>query len=113
MPWLLRPLVLRTLWHEVRLAHRLVRDPAVPLTVRAVLPLALAYVVWPVDLLPDIVPLLGQLDDAAVAYGVLRLFLRLCPVEVASYHRAALARRAPFTPMPVRDPVIDAEYRRD
>ena len=42
------------------------RDPSTPVRVRMVLLSALAYFVLPVDAIPDLVPLLGFSDDAAV-----------------------------------------------
>jgi uncharacterized membrane protein YkvA (DUF1232 family) len=42
------------------------RDPATPTRVRLVLLSALAYFVLPIDAIPDLVPLLGFSDDAAV-----------------------------------------------
>ncbi|WP_244512145.1 MULTISPECIES: YkvA family protein [Bosea] len=42
------------------------RDPATPRRVRMTLLAALGYFVLPVDAIPDIMPLLGFTDDAAV-----------------------------------------------
>ena len=42
------------------------RDPATPRRVRLTLLAALGYFVLPVDAIPDIMPLLGFTDDAAV-----------------------------------------------
>jgi uncharacterized membrane protein YkvA (DUF1232 family) len=42
------------------------RDPATPARVRFILIAAVAYFVLPIDTIPDIVPLLGFTDDAAV-----------------------------------------------
>jgi uncharacterized membrane protein YkvA (DUF1232 family) len=47
-------------------------DPATPLHAKAVLMAALAYFVVPGDLIPDLVPVLGFTDDAAVIYAALR-----------------------------------------
>lgn len=43
-----------------------VRDPATPPRVRWILLLALGYFVMPLDSVPDVIPLLGFTDDAAV-----------------------------------------------
>ena len=47
------------------------RDPATPRRVRLTLLAALGYFVLPIDALPDIMPLLGFTDDAAVIAAVL------------------------------------------
>lgn len=51
----------------------------------------LAYVLAPLDLLPDFMPGLGQIDDLIVIFLGLQLFLRLCPKEVVSEHVRAIA----------------------
>jgi uncharacterized membrane protein YkvA (DUF1232 family) len=66
----------------VRLYWRLFRDSRVSILAKAVLVLTLAYVVWPFDFLPDLVPVLGEVDDLGVALSGLWLFIRLCPPEV-------------------------------
>ena len=50
----------------VKLGYRLVRDPRVPAKHKAFLGGALAYLVSPVDLIPDFIPFLGRADDLLV-----------------------------------------------
>jgi uncharacterized membrane protein YkvA (DUF1232 family) len=66
----------------VRLYWRLFRDARVSIVAKAVLVLTLAYVIWPVDIVPDFVPLLGEVDDLGVVLSGLWLFIRLCPAEI-------------------------------
>lgn len=96
---------------DVRLATRLVREPSVSVWAKAVVPLWLLYLVSPVDVLPDFLPILGQLDDLALAYAALRVFLGLCPPSAVAFHRAALAARKPFAKMSPAETVIEAEFR--
>lgn len=65
-----------------RLYWRLFRDRRVSILAKAFLIATLAYVVWPVDLLPETIPFLGEADDLAVVVSGLWLFIRLCPPEV-------------------------------
>jgi uncharacterized membrane protein YkvA (DUF1232 family) len=60
----------------VVLIKRLLGDPRVPGRVRVLLVLALGYVASPIDLVPDFVPIAGQLDDAIVLALVLRQVVR-------------------------------------
>ena len=46
-----------------RLVFALMRDRRVPLAAKLILPAAVVYVVLPIDILPDIIPVLGQIDD--------------------------------------------------
>jgi uncharacterized membrane protein YkvA (DUF1232 family) len=64
---------------------------------KAVPVLAGVYVVSPLDLIPDALPILGQLDDLGVLLLALRLFLRLCPGEAVRFHQGALAQGRPYT----------------
>jgi uncharacterized membrane protein YkvA (DUF1232 family) len=66
----------------------LVRDPRTPIGLKAILGAALAYVVLPVDLIPDAIPILGQADDLTVLLLVLDLFIQNAPAEVRAEHMA-------------------------
>lgn len=62
-----------------RLAWRLSRDPRLSRARRSAVVAAVAYLVSPIDLVPGIIPVAGQLDDAAVALLGLRFALRGLP----------------------------------
>jgi uncharacterized membrane protein YkvA (DUF1232 family) len=78
----------------VRLYWRLFRDSRVSILAKAVLVLTLAYVIWPIDLLPDFMPVVGEVDDLGVVLGGLWLFIRLCPVEVVRERVREISTRA-------------------
>jgi uncharacterized membrane protein YkvA (DUF1232 family) len=71
-----------------RLIWGLVRDPRTPVALKAILVAALAYVVLPVDLIPDALPIIGQADDLTVLLLVLDLFIQNAPAEVRDEHMA-------------------------
>lgn len=94
--------VLRALPDLARLLARLVLDPRLPRAVKLLLAAAAVYLASPVDLLPDVVPVLGWIDDvlvgAVVLDGILnwvdrRLILRYWPGSPASLDRVARAAR--------------------
>jgi uncharacterized membrane protein YkvA (DUF1232 family) len=60
----------------VVLVRRLLGDPRVPVESKVLLGLLVVYLVSPIDLIPDFIPVAGQLDDAIVAALVLRAVLR-------------------------------------
>lgn len=60
----------------VVLIGRLLRDGRVPRSRKAALILLAAYLALPFDLIPDFIPVAGQLDDAIVTALVLRFVLR-------------------------------------
>lgn len=63
-----------------RLAWRLSRDSRISGRRRAAVLAAAAYLASPIDLVPGIIPVAGQLDDAAVALLGLRFALRGLPL---------------------------------
>jgi uncharacterized membrane protein YkvA (DUF1232 family) len=54
-------------------AHYCAFDRQTPLRVKAVLVGALAYFVLPSDIIPDVLPLIGYTDDAAVLAAAIKL----------------------------------------
>jgi uncharacterized membrane protein YkvA (DUF1232 family) len=75
----------------LKLIARLVGDPRVSLGAKLLLAAALAYVVLPSDMVPDFLPGVGQVDDVAVIFAGLKLFLRFCPPQVVREHLRAIA----------------------
>ena len=99
---------LRILPDVLRLVHRLAADRTLSRTVRVRLVLLLAYLAFPIDLVPDFIPVLGHADDAIIAIAVLRSVIRRASPEVVRAHWpgtddgfAALAR---VTGLPDREP---------
>jgi uncharacterized membrane protein YkvA (DUF1232 family) len=62
--------------HCAVLFKRLLADPRVPAKWKLASGLALVYLAFPFDLVPDFIPVAGQLDDAIVVALVLRGLLR-------------------------------------
>jgi uncharacterized membrane protein YkvA (DUF1232 family) len=58
------------------LVRRLLRDPRAPRRTKVALWLLIGYLLLPIDLVPDFIPVAGQLDDAILVALVLRSFLR-------------------------------------
>jgi len=80
-----RSLTVRTLSElidKIQLAWRLFRDERVSPAVKAIPLVGLLYLVWPIDLLPDLLPGLGQLDDIAILLLALNWFVQACPRDV-------------------------------
>ena len=86
---------LRLLPDVVRLVRRLVADPLVPRAVRVWLTVLLVYLVLPIDLIPDFIPVIGYADDAIIVAIVLRFATKHAGAE-------ALDRHWPGTPQGLR-----------
>lgn len=67
------------------------RDPSTPRRVRLTLLAALGYFVLPIDALPDIMPILGFTDDAAVIAAALAAVAGSITVEHRAAAKAAMA----------------------
>ena len=64
----------------------LLRDPRVPRGPKIVLAIGIVWLVSPIDLLPEFLPVLGPLDDAVVAALVLRHLVHRAGAEVVREH---------------------------
>ena len=95
--WFLRPRdtslgqLLRMVPDLVRMVRGLLADRSTPVSVRISLILLFAWLISPIDLIPEFIPLLGPLDDVVVAVLVLRYVRRRLGAD-------ALAARWPGTP---------------
>lgn len=80
--WIFRPRdvalgeLVRIVPDVLRLVRQLLADPSVPLGVRAALGGMLVWLLSPIDLIPEFIPVLGPLDDVVVAVLVLRYVWR-------------------------------------
>lgn len=70
----------------VRLLRRLAADPAMPRSVRWRLWLLLIYLISPIDLIPDFVPVLGYADDAIIVAIALRSVARRAGLDALDKH---------------------------
>ncbi|HVV24674.1 MAG TPA: YkvA family protein [Pseudonocardiaceae bacterium] len=77
---------LRVLPDVLRLVRRLAADKALPFGVRVRLGLLLAYLAFPIDIIPDFIPVLGYADDAIVVTAVLRGVVRRAGLDAVRAH---------------------------
>jgi uncharacterized membrane protein YkvA (DUF1232 family) len=68
------------------LVRRLLRDPRVPRIRKLGLALLVVYLACPIDLIPDFLPVIGQLDDALIAGWTLRGLVRGAGPELLREH---------------------------
>ncbi|MCB8819475.1 YkvA family protein [Microvirga rosea] len=70
------------------------RDPRVPLAAKLVAGLVAAYALSPIDLIPDMIPVLGYLDDLLIVPLGILLAVRLIPSDVMADLRVKARERA-------------------
>jgi uncharacterized membrane protein YkvA (DUF1232 family) len=78
----LLPLLLFRFRTHVRVVWGMLRSPATPLAAKVAAILALVYLISPIDLLPDALPVLGWMDDAALVTVLLTVAVKLLPAEL-------------------------------
>lgn len=109
------------MWDNIRLSWRLARDARVaPLLKLAVPIVVLLYVVSPIDLIPDFLLGLGQMDDLGVIGMALvlavRLLPRIAPAQILDEHLSALglrpaADRGESNPVPAHEHFVETSFR--
>ena len=89
------PLALRGMWMKeaalalpnlVKLVYRLMRDTRIPLKSKAILGAILGYMVVPIDVVPDFIPVVGQVDDVLLlSYGI-RHIIEVAGADIVLEH---------------------------
>ena len=72
----------------IKLVARIARDPDVPKQAKAVLAVGGGYAVSPIDLVPGVIPVAGQLDDMYVLLTAIQKSLKMMPAEIADRNLA-------------------------
>jgi uncharacterized membrane protein YkvA (DUF1232 family) len=80
----------RELWQQIRLVFYLIKDSEVPLYLK-ILPLAgILYTLFPIDIIADVVPVLGQLDDLTILLIGAKVFIEMSPPHVVARYMAQM-----------------------
>src|SRR5689334_25448472 len=86
----------RAIKREIQVYQCVLRDSRTPWYAKAVLGLAVGYLLMPFDLIPDFIPVLGQLDDLVIVPGLVWLALRLIPPELVADCRRRVSEESPI-----------------
>lgn len=81
---------MRRFKQELAVYRLVLRHPKTPWPAKAILWLAIGYLVMPFDLIPDFIPVLGQLDELVILPGLVYLALKLTPAEIVAECRMAM-----------------------
>jgi uncharacterized membrane protein YkvA (DUF1232 family) len=98
----------REVWQQIRLVYRLVVDPGVPIYLKIIPFLSLAYLFFPFDLIPDLLPIIGQVDDLAILVALSKIFVELSPPDVVEEHMAQIREADGMTPIEEKDPLVNS-----
>jgi uncharacterized membrane protein YkvA (DUF1232 family) len=87
----------RSFNRELATYQRVLADSRTPVRAKIFLGLAVGYLCMPFDLIPDFIPVIGQLDDAIIIPALVFAALRLVPREIVSEHREQVVREQAAT----------------
>jgi uncharacterized membrane protein YkvA (DUF1232 family) len=79
----------RSIKRDVHAVYLASRDPRTPWCAKALAIGVVAYALSPIDLIPDFIPVLGQLDELVILPLGIWLVVRMIPRDVMDEHRAA------------------------
>ena len=94
----------------LRLMMKLMIDPRVSWKLKALLPAAIAYIILPIDLVPDFLVMLGRIDDLGVLILAIMLFLGFAPRDIVMEHRGRVPSSTTDKSKGANT-VIEGEYR--
>ncbi len=93
----------REVWQQARLVYYLLRDPEVPFYWKLVPFVAVLYLLWPVDFLPDVLVGLGQLDDVTALLVGAKVFIEMAPPHVVARYMEQIRVSDGFSAIKDRD----------
>ena len=85
---------------RLRLLFRLVRDPQTPWTAKLAASLCISYVVSPIQLIPNFIPVIGQMDDVVAIWLAMKAIQRCTPSAILAKHTATPNRATLITDPP-------------
>jgi uncharacterized membrane protein YkvA (DUF1232 family) len=72
---------------NVNTLYKAIKDPRVTWYIKFLTLILLAYIISPVDLVPDFIPILGLLDEAILVPVAVSLIVKLIPEHIANDYR--------------------------
>lgn len=79
--------IMRDFKRELNVYRRVLQDERTPFLPKLLLGAAVGYLLLPFDLIPDFIPIIGQVDDVLIVPGMVVLALRFIPQEIIEDNR--------------------------
>ena len=84
--------LLRAMRHNIALLLYAMLQRDTPRVVKFLFPLSLLYLISPVDIIPDTIPLVGAVDDMVILPAATELLVRMLPPEARAEGERSVAR---------------------
>lgn len=84
------PKFIQRLRENIRLYQMVLRDRRTPWLAKVLLGAALAYLLSPIDIIPDFIPVIGYLDDIVIVPLLVFLAIKLIPKSIVAECREQL-----------------------
>ena len=78
---------------EILMVWAMLRNPAAPGMAKIVALLSVVYIISPIDLVPDVIPMLGWIDDGVVSILLFKLAFKLLPKEMYESLKAQFEKK--------------------
>lgn len=72
---------------EISVYRLVLKDKRTPLPAKIFLGLAIAYLLSPIDIIPDFIPIIGQLDDLIIVPSLVVIALKMIPKNIVEEYR--------------------------
>jgi uncharacterized membrane protein YkvA (DUF1232 family) len=108
----------KLLFSRVGLMFRLLRDPETPWAAKLAASLCLSYVVSPIQLIPNFIPIIGQTDDVFAIWLAMKAITKCTPSAILAKH-VVTPKTATFTsetealraPAPILARIVGADVK--
>jgi uncharacterized membrane protein YkvA (DUF1232 family) len=78
---------------ELMMVWAMLRNPAAPALSKLVVLLAAVYIISPIDLIPDVIPVIGWIDDGIISMLLFKLAFKLLPKEMYDSLKAQFEKK--------------------
>jgi len=77
----------KTLKKEINIFRLILKDKRTPIIAKILLALAIGYLLLPFDIIPDFIPVVGQIDDIIIVPVLFYAALKLIPKNIINEYR--------------------------
>ncbi len=74
--------IAKNIQRELKVYRLVLKDKRTPFVAKVLLGIAIGYVISPIDIIPDFIPVLGQLDDLIIVPILILIALKMIPKSV-------------------------------